>query len=158
MNILGQLGLFDGVKLAEPEPNATVRLGRKTAQIPLRRKRREATKRLVEILEEMEGKDIYIGSYDAGGRHYWLNNLKLTRLQLEWHPVRLNVSSDIYRFFVESYRGIKDLLTRTAGFLEIVVRSGFIGNIWDHFYLQLGQFAVLPALLIRIDVTIEEYP
>jgi len=37
----GQLDLFDGVKLAEPEPLTTVRLGRKTAQIPLRKQRRE---------------------------------------------------------------------------------------------------------------------
>ena len=85
----GQLDLFDGVKLTEPEPNTTVRLGRKTAQIPLRKKRREATNRLMEILKELKGKDIYIGSYDAGGRHYWLDNLKLPRLQLEWHPIRL---------------------------------------------------------------------
>src|SRR4030042_744123 len=85
----GQMDLFDGVKLAEPEPTSTVRLGRKAAQIPLRKKRREAIKRLMEILEELEGKDIYIGSYDAGGRHYWLDNLKLQRLQLEWYPGRL---------------------------------------------------------------------
>jgi len=85
----GQLDLFNGVKLAEPEPTTTVRLGRKTVQIPLRKKRREAIKCLMEILEELEGKDIYIGSYDAGGRHFWLDNLKLPRLQLEWHPIRL---------------------------------------------------------------------
>jgi len=86
---LGQMGLFDGIKLTEPEPTTMVRLGRKAAQIPIRKKRREAIARLMEILEELEGKDIYIGSYDAGGRHYWLNNLKLPRLQLEWHPIRL---------------------------------------------------------------------
>jgi len=85
----GQLDLFDGVKLAKPEPTTTVRLGRKTVQIPLRKKRRQATRRLMEILEELEGKDIYIGSYDAGGRHFWLDNLKLPRLQLGWHPMRL---------------------------------------------------------------------
>jgi hypothetical protein len=90
----GQLDLFDGVKLAEPEKPTTVRLGRKTAQIPLRKQRREAVKRLVEILAELEGKDVYIGSYDAGGRHYWLNNLKLSRLQLEWHPTRLEDIQD----------------------------------------------------------------
>ena len=84
----GQLDLFAGVKLAEPEPTTTVRLGRKTAQIPLRKQRREAIKRLMEVLEGLEGKDIYIGSYDAGGRHFWLDNLKLPRLQLEWHPTR----------------------------------------------------------------------
>jgi len=85
----GQLDLFDGVKLAEPEPFTTVRLGRKTAQIPLRKQRREVIKRLMEVLEGLEDKDIYIGSYDAGGRHFWLDNLKLPRLHLEWHPIRL---------------------------------------------------------------------
>ena len=84
----GQLDLFEGVKLTEPEPLTTVRLGRKTARIPLRKQRRVAITRLMEILEELEGKDIYIGSYDAGGRHFWLDNLKLPRLQLEWHPIR----------------------------------------------------------------------
>jgi len=87
--MVGQLDLFDGVKLAEPEPTTTVRLGHRTAQIPLRKQRREATRRLMAILEELEGKDIHIGSYDAGGRHFWLDNLKLPRLQLEWHPIRL---------------------------------------------------------------------
>jgi len=43
----GQLDLFDGVKLAEPEPTTTVRLGQKTAQIPLRKRRREAINRLM---------------------------------------------------------------------------------------------------------------
>jgi len=47
-SMTGQLDLFDGVKLAEPEPTTTVRLGRKTVQIPLRKKRREAVKRLME--------------------------------------------------------------------------------------------------------------
>ena len=54
----GQLDLFEGVKLAEPEPVTMVRLGRKTAQIPLRKQRREAIKRLMEVLEGLEGKDI----------------------------------------------------------------------------------------------------
>ena len=84
----GQLDLFEGVKLAEPEPLTTVKLGRREARIPLRKQRKEAITRLMEILEELEGKDIHIGSYDAGGRHFWLDNLKLPRLQLEWHPTR----------------------------------------------------------------------
>jgi hypothetical protein len=66
-----------------------VKLGRKAVQFPLRKKRREAVKRLMETLEELEGKDIYIGSYDAGGRQFWVDNLKVQRLQLEWHPIRL---------------------------------------------------------------------
>ena len=85
----GHLDLFKGIKLNELEPTTTVRLGRKTAQIPLKRQRQEAIKRLMEILIELEGKDIFIGSYDAGGRHFWLDNLKLQRLQLEYYPFHL---------------------------------------------------------------------
>ena len=74
-----QLDLFGEAKVdvAEPEPMTTVRAGSRVAQIPLKKQRREALVRLMDILAELEGKDIYIGSYDAGGRHYWLNNLKL---------------------------------------------------------------------------------
>jgi len=86
-----QLDLFCEAKVsvAEPEPMTTVRVGSRVAQIPLHRKRREACNRLMEILAELEGKDIHVGSYDAGGRHFWLDNLKLPRLKLEWHPIRL---------------------------------------------------------------------
>jgi hypothetical protein len=86
--MVGQLDLFEEVKLEEPEPLTTVRVGNRVAQIPLRRKRKEAIKRLLEILTELEDKDIYIGSYDAGGRHFWLDNLKLPRLKLDFHPMR----------------------------------------------------------------------
>jgi len=34
------------------------------------------------ILVELEGKDIYIGSYKAGSRDCWFDNLKLQRLKL----------------------------------------------------------------------------
>ena len=84
----GQLDLFEEVKLEEPEPMTEVRLGGRSVQIPLRKKRKEALARLMEILKELEGKDIWIGSYEAGGRHFWLSNLKLPRLQLEFHPIR----------------------------------------------------------------------
>ena len=84
-----QLDLFSEVKLAEPEPMTEVRLGKRSKQIPLRKKRREACERLMEILAELEGKDIHIGSYDAGGRHFWLDTLKLPRLQLDYFPMRM---------------------------------------------------------------------
>ena len=73
-----QLDLFGEAKVAvaEPEPMTTVRVGSRVTQIPLHKRRREACARLVEILAELEGKDIHIGSYDTGGRHYWLDNLK----------------------------------------------------------------------------------
>ncbi|MBA7657218.1 hypothetical protein ES703_65153 [subsurface metagenome] len=83
-----QLDLFEETKVEvrQPEPMTEVRLGRRSVQIPLRKKRREACNRLMEILEELEGKDVYIGSYDAGGRHFWLDTLKLPRLKLDWYP------------------------------------------------------------------------
>ena len=84
-----QLGLFGDTKIEAPEPTTEVRLGHRSVQYPLHKKRREALTKLMDLLEQLEGKDIYIGSYEAGGRHYWVNNLLLRRLQLEWHPLRL---------------------------------------------------------------------
>ena len=83
-----QLDLFSeaSVSVAEPEPMTTVRVGSRITQIPLHKKRREACNTLMDILEELEDKDIHIGSYDTGGRHYWLHSLKLPRLKLDWYP------------------------------------------------------------------------
>jgi len=83
-----QLDLFGEAKVevGQPEPMTTVRVGSRVAQIPLHKRRREACNRLMGILTELEGKDIHIGSYDAGGRHFWLGNLKLPRLKLDWYP------------------------------------------------------------------------
>jgi len=91
-----QLDLFNETKVAvaEPEPMTEVKLGRHSARIPLKKKRREALNKLMEILEQLEGKDIYIGSYNAGGQHYWVNNLLLRRLQLEYFPFRLKDDID----------------------------------------------------------------
>ena len=86
-----QLDLFETseVKVVQLEPTTTWKLRNRTVQIPLRKKRRQALTRLMEILTELEGKDIWIGSYNAGGQHFWLDNLKLPRLQLEYHPTQL---------------------------------------------------------------------
>ena len=91
-----QLDLFGEAKVAvaEPEPMTEVRLGKHSAQIPLRKKRREACNRLMEILRELEGKDIYIGSYEIGGRHFWADNLLLRRLQLDYYPFRFKDAID----------------------------------------------------------------
>ena len=91
-----QLDLFHEAKVsvAEPEPMTPFRVGSRVVQIPLRKKRREASTRLMEVLAELEGKDIYIGSYDAGGRHYWVDNLLLRRLQLQYYPFRFKNAMD----------------------------------------------------------------
>ena len=46
------------------------------------------------ILEQLEGKDTHISSYDVGGRHYWVSSLKLPRLKLEYHPYRFKDDAD----------------------------------------------------------------
>jgi hypothetical protein len=85
-----QLDLFSEARgeVEKPEPVTTVRLGKREAKVPLRKQRRESLAQLMEILKELEGTDIWIGSYDAGGKHFWLDNLKLPRLQLEFYPFR----------------------------------------------------------------------
>jgi hypothetical protein len=77
------------VEIEKTEPTTTVRLGKREARVPLRKQRRAALARLMDILADLEGKDIYIGSYSAGGNHFWIDNLKLQRLQLEYHPFHL---------------------------------------------------------------------
>jgi len=143
----GQLDLFEGVKLAEPEPLTTVKLGRREAKIPLRKRRREAINRLMEILEELEGKDIHIGSYDAGGRHYWLDNLKLPRLQLEWHPIRLKSDqhyipsvivlwgsrSASVRIFTDYLVTVREQEYQGYWHYLLDFRNGFWGNPIDNF-------------------------
>jgi len=126
-----QLDLFDGVKLAEPEPLTTVRLGRQTAQIPLRKKRRESTRRLMEILEELEGKDIHIGSYHAGGSHFWLDNLKLPRLQLEWYPIRLK-SDQTYIPNCIVLRGSRSACVRIFTDYLVAVREQDYQGYWHY--------------------------
>jgi len=80
-----QLGLFEEAKveIVTPEPKTTVRLGKREARVPIRRQRREAITQLKDILADLEGKDIYLGTYHAGGHHFWLDNLKLQRLQVQ---------------------------------------------------------------------------
>jgi len=127
----GQIDLFGGVKLAEPEPTTTVKLGQKAVQIPLRKKRREAVKRLMEILEDLEGKDIYIGSYDAGGWHFWLDNLKLTRLQLEWHPIKLK-SDHTYIPSVIVFWGSRSAAVRIFTDYLVAVREQEYQGYWHY--------------------------
>lgn len=82
------MSLFEeaDIEVREPDPMTTVRVGSRVAQIPLHKRRREACNKLMGIRAGLEGKDIHIGSYGAGGRHYWVQSLKLPRLKLDWYP------------------------------------------------------------------------
>jgi len=82
---MAQLDLFGEAKVVveKPEPMTKVRVGTRTAEIPMQKRRREALKRLMEVLDQLEGKDIYIGTYSGAHNHFWLHNLKLGRLKVE---------------------------------------------------------------------------
>ncbi len=86
--MVSQTDLFEGVKFEVPEPRTLVKLGSKSALIPIRRQRREAIAKLLPVLKELEGKDIFISSYHPGGSHFWFQDLKLQRLKLEYYPYR----------------------------------------------------------------------
>lgn len=86
MNVqMNMLGEKEG-RLSQDDVKTVVRLGKHSAAIPKQKKRRIAINRLMEILRELEGKDIYVSSYEAGGRHFWFDKLKIQRLELEYHP------------------------------------------------------------------------
>ena len=80
-----QLSIFEeaGVEVTQPEPSTAVRLGTRERHVNLAKKRREALKEFMEILAELEGKDIHVGAYGGHGSYYWVNDLKLGRMTVE---------------------------------------------------------------------------
>lgn len=87
----GQLCLFGEKAVSQPEPMTEVRVTKvshRTAQIPLLKRRREALGQLVALLDSLEGKDIHIGYCGGSSSHFWLQNLKLARLHVEYYPSR----------------------------------------------------------------------
>ena len=86
-SIQAQRSLFEAadVEVTRPEPKTRVQVGTRVAEIPLARKRKTALLQLMPILKDLEGKDVYIGSYWNSHNHFWANNLKLGRLQVDTH-------------------------------------------------------------------------
>ncbi|MFP3880601.1 MAG: hypothetical protein ACLFVA_06575 [Dehalococcoidia bacterium] len=80
-----QLSIFEeaGVEVTQPEPSTAVRLGTRERHVNLAKKRREALKELMNVLAELEGKDVHIGAYGGHGSYYWVNDLKLGRMTVE---------------------------------------------------------------------------
>jgi hypothetical protein len=80
-----QLSIFEeaGVEVTQPEPKTAVRLGTRERHVNLTKKRREALKEFIDVLAELEGKDVYIGAYGGHGSHYWVDDLKLGRMTVE---------------------------------------------------------------------------
>ena len=79
-----QLGLFSEEEVRPAEPMTRVSLGRKSAQVPLRARRREATAKLKEVLASLEGKDILVSYCGGSHSHWWFDRLKLSRLKVDW--------------------------------------------------------------------------
>jgi hypothetical protein len=80
-----QIGLFDKEEVSyEVEHKTTVRIGRHSAPVPLRRRRREATDKLKQLLGLLERKDILVSSYWGPHNHFCAEGLLLRCLQVEW--------------------------------------------------------------------------
>jgi hypothetical protein len=81
---MDQPGLFETEELKQchVEPQTTVRLGTRSAQISLRKRRKEVTDKLKVVLAQLEGKDILLSEY---GDYWWHSGLRLGRLQVEWN-------------------------------------------------------------------------
>ena len=82
-----QLDLFGAAKVKvdveKPEPRTKIRVGSRIAEVNLGEKRREALAKFFALLEELEGKDIWLGTCGGSGSHFWTRNLKLERLQVQ---------------------------------------------------------------------------
>ena len=119
------------VEIEKPEPMTEVRLGHRSARVPLRKQRRAALARLMDILADLEGKDIYIGSYNAGGNHYWLDNLKLQRLQLEYHLFHLKDDTSFIPSVVV-LRGSRSACVRIFADYLVDVRTQEYEGYWHY--------------------------
>ncbi len=78
-----QTSLFRPEDIKPVERPTKVRLGKREAQIALKKKRREALGKLMDALKRLEGTDIYIGTYGPSGNHFWIEYLKLSKLRIE---------------------------------------------------------------------------
>ncbi len=127
-----QLGLFEEAKveIEKPEPRTTVRLGKREALVPIRKQRREAIAQLKDILADLEGKDVYVGTYDAGGRHFWLDNLKIQKLQVENFPS--GSKADEYLPGVITLWGRRDACVRIFTDYLVAVRTQEYQGYWHY--------------------------
>lgn len=83
-----QLDLFNEaqVEVEGVEPKTEVRptpQSHRVANVPLRKRRADALRKLMAILEELEGQTIHV-SYCCGSHgHFWFDNLRLDRLSVQ---------------------------------------------------------------------------
>ncbi|MFH1087409.1 MAG: hypothetical protein V1737_02330 [Chloroflexota bacterium] len=128
-----QLDLFKETKveIGRIEHVQTVTLGKRSVRIPLQKQRRAAIARLVEVLTELEGKSVYVGTYDAGGRHFWVDNLKLDRLSLDFYPPIYKADVDHIPSVIVMY-GRRDACIRIFTDYLVAVRTQEYQGYWHY--------------------------
>jgi len=91
---MNQLGLFEQeeLKQCQVESKTAVRLGKRSAQVPLARRNREALAKLKGILAQLEGKDILVSQHCD---FWWHRGLRLSRLEVQWGSHFYNPELDI---------------------------------------------------------------
>lgn len=80
---MSQRGLFEReeLKQCQVEPKTEVRLGKRSARVPLAKRNRQALAELKEILAQLEGKNILVNQHCD---FWWYQRLKLNRLKVQW--------------------------------------------------------------------------
>jgi hypothetical protein len=80
---MSQLGLFEKeeLKQCQVEPKTEVRLGKRSVQIPLGKRNKEALVKLKEVLTLLEGKNISVNQHCD---FWWYRGLRLSRLKVQW--------------------------------------------------------------------------
>jgi hypothetical protein len=90
---VSQLGLFqtEELKQCQVEPKTVIRLGNRSAQVPLARRNREALAKLKGILPQLEGKDILVSQHCD---FWWYRGLRLSQLDVQWGSYFYNPDLD----------------------------------------------------------------
>jgi len=90
---MSQIGLFqaEDLKQCQIEPKTTVNLGKRSAQVPLTKRNREALAKLKQILAQLEGKDILVNQHCD---FWWYQGLQLSRLKVQWGSYLYNPELD----------------------------------------------------------------
>lgn len=132
---MDQLGLFEKEEEQnyQIEEKTTVRLGTRSAQVSLKKRRREAWQKLKEILTQLEGKDILVSYCGGAHSHFWTDDLLLRRLKVEggWFPQREGVPGVVVLWSGARAKGMQQQI---RVFLDQLsnVRTNDYGNYTDY--------------------------
>ena len=135
---MDQLGLFEKEEEQnyQIEEKTTVRLGSHSAQVSLKKRRREAWQKLKEVLAQLEGKDILVSQYCD---FWWYNALRLSRLQVSW--LNFRQLPDVVVLWGTRSQNIKIFLGHLYNLREQYYQDGkryYILDFWNGYQESLG--------------------